>query len=176
VNGVSQVRYRRRDPTLGWDAGSTDISAVSDGAAVQPAVLATTPGRVVVLYRGFQDGQPRFMERSRTTDSPGVLAVPDPVASVAPARLFVRPNPVRAGHDVELRWSAAPPGPGATEPSAVEVFDLAGRRVASVDLRSQGGQLSGRLGAGLTRPWLAGVYFVRLRGASVPAQRLVVLR
>ena len=27
VNGVSQVRYRRRDPTLGWDASSTDITA-----------------------------------------------------------------------------------------------------------------------------------------------------
>jgi hypothetical protein len=176
VNGVSQVRYRRRDPTLGWDAGSTDISAVSDGAAVQPAVLATTPGRVVVLYRGFQNGQPRFMERSRTTDSPGVLAVPDPVASVAPARLSFRPNPVRAGHDLELRWSAAPPGPGPAEPAAVEVFDLAGRRVASVDLRSQGSQSSGRLDAGVTRPWSAGIYFVRLRGASAPAQRLVVLR
>ena len=174
VSGVSQVRYRRRDPTLGWDAGSTDISAVSDGAAVQPGVLASAPGRVTVLYRGFQANQPRFMERNRTTDSPGVLAVPASAALASPARLLIRPNPVRAGRDVELRWSAAPPmGPGS---AALDVYDLAGRRVATVELQAQGSQLTGRLGAGLTRPWLAGVYFVRLRGAPGPAQRLVVLR
>ena len=106
-----------------------------------------------------------------------MLAVPVPIAATSPTRLSIRPNPVRAGHDVELHWSAAPPpGSGPAAPAALEVYDLAGRRVATVDLQAQGTQLSGRLGSGLTRPWLAGVYFVRLRGASGPAQRLVVLR
>ena len=177
VNGVSQIRYRRRDPTLGWDASSTDITAVLDGAGVQPAVLATSPGSVIVLYRSFQGGAPRFMERCRLTDLPGVLAVPAPIAAIPPTLLSVRPNPVRAGHDVELHWSAAPPpGSDPAAPTALEVYDLAGRRVATVDLEAQGTRLSGRLGSGLTRTWLAGVYFVRLRGASGPAQRLVVLR
>lgn len=177
VNGVSQVRYRHRDPTLGWDASSTDITAVLDGAAVQPAVLATSPGNVIVVYCGFQGVEPRFMERCRLTDSPGVLAVPMSIAATSPTRLSVRPNPVHAGHDVELHWSAAPrPGSGPASPAALEIYDLTGRRVATVDLQAQGTQLSGRLGSSLTRPWLAGVYFLRLRGASGPAQRLVVLR
>ena len=58
----------------------------------------------------------------------------------------------------------------------MDVFDLAGRRVGSGALVAQGPFLRGRLGADVTRAWLAGVYFVRVRGASGPAQRLVVLR
>ena len=177
VSGVSQIRYRRRHPRFGWDANSTDVTALADGAAVQPAVLASSPGNVIVLYRSFPGGEPRFMERCRLTDSPEVLATPQPVAVALPSRPSIRPNPVRAGQEVGFYWGAAPgPAAGGTVTGVLEVYDLAGRRVAVVDLQPRGSQLHGRLGSGLTRPWLAGVYFVRPRGVPGPAQRLVVLR
>ncbi len=177
VSGVTQIRYRRRHPSMGWDANSTNVTEVVDGAAVLPAVLASWPGNPIVLYRSFPGGVPRFMERCRVTDSPGVLAAPQPVAVAPPSRLSIRPNPVRAGRDVEFRWGAAPgSAAGETVCGALDVYDLAGRRVAVVDLQPQGAQLHGRLGSALTRPWLAGVYFVRPRGAPGAAQRLVVLR
>jgi immune inhibitor A len=177
VSGVTQIRYRRRHPILGWDANSTDVTAVADGAAVKPAVLASSPGNVIVLYRSFPGGVPRFMERCRLTDSPAVLAAPQPIAVAPPSRLSIRPNPVRAGQEVEFYWGAAPElATVGTESGALEVYDLAGRRVAVVDLQPRGLQLHGHLGSGLTRPWLAGMYFVRPRGAPGRAQRLVVLR
>lgn len=177
VNGVTQIRYRRRHPSLGWDANSTDITALADGAAVQPALLASSPGNVIVLYRSFPGGAPRFMERCRLTDSPWVLAVPEPVAVAPPSRLSIRPNPARAGEEIEFCWGAAPEFAGGGAASeAVEVYDLAGRRVAVADFQPRGSTVRGRLGSGQTRSWLPGIYFVRPRGDLHPAQRLVVLR
>ena len=177
VSGITQIRYRRRHPRLGWDANATDVTVLADGAAVQPAVLASSPGNIIVLYRSFPGGVPRFMERCRLTDWPPILATPQPIAVELPSRLSIRPNPVRAGQEVEFRWGAAPqPANGATVFGTLEIYDLAGRRVAVVDLQPRGSQLHGRLGPGQTQPWQAGVYFVRLRGAPGPAQRLVVLR
>ena len=177
VNGVTQVRYRRRDPALGWDAFSTDVTPPDGNSAVQPSVLASSPGSVVVLYRGYDGGVPRFMERSRITDQPGVLAVAPAVAAPSPARLALVPNPVRAGRDVVVDWSPAPGAdPGSRAAAEVDVFDLAGRRVAVVTLEARGTSLRGRLEGSLTRPWLAGIYFLRPRGVVGPVQRLVVLR
>jgi hypothetical protein len=117
------------------------------------------------------------MERCRLTDSPAVLAAPQSVAVALPSRLSIRPNPVRAGQEVEFYWGTAMElTTDGTVPGALEVYDLAGRRVTAVDLQPRGSQLSGRLGSGQTQPWLAGVYFVRPRGVPGPAQRLVVLR
>jgi hypothetical protein len=91
-------------------------------------------------------------------------------------RLSIRPNPVQAGQEIEFRWGAAPGLAGETTRGALDVYDLGGRRVAVVDLEPQGSQLRGRIAADLTRPWQAGVYFVRPRGTRGLAQRLVVLR
>ncbi len=177
VSGVTQIRYRRRHPSLGWDAHGTDVTVMADGAAVQPAVLASSLGNVIVLYRSFPGGVPRFMERCRLTDSPDVLAAPQPDVVALPSRLSIRPNPARAGQEVEFTWGAAAElTHDGTASGALEVYDLAGRRVAVVGLQLRGSQLHGRLGPGQTRPWLAGMYFVRPRGAPGPAQRLVVLR
>ena len=177
VGGVAQIRYRRRHPTYGWDANSTDVTQVADGDAVQPAVLASSPGNLIVLYRTFPAGVPRFMERCRITDAPDVLAAPQTVVVTLPPRISIWPNPVHAGHDVEFTWGAAPGlSANGTVSGSLEVYDLAGRRVAVVDLQPGGAQLHGRLGSHVTRSWLAGMYFVRSRGASGPAQRLVVLR
>jgi M6 family metalloprotease-like protein len=205
VGGVAEVRYRRRQPALGWDAVSTDITSPGDGPALQPRLLASAPNAATVLYRGFQGSSPRFMERRRVNDDSPLVAVTDlPPVSSAP-RLFLRPNPARAGQEVEIRLPARPldgpvalrdgstaqwadaqhsnEGAGPGSPSTVlEVFDVAGRRVAAVSLAPQGAFLQGRLGAELTRRWPTGVYLLRAR-PGVPAaawagavQRLVILR
>lgn len=175
LSGTPQVRYRRRRPLAGWDAFSTDVSPSGGSAAYQPSVLPVSPGNVLVLYRALNGSMPRFMERGRLTDLPAIAAAPE-VETPAPVRAVILPNPVRAGQSVEILWSAgsAPAGNGAAD--AVDVFDLAGRRVATTRLVAQGPVLRSRLGSELTRSWLAGVYFARVRGASGPAQRLVVLR
>jgi immune inhibitor A len=177
VSGVSQVRYRRRHPTLGWDAISTDITLPETGPGAQPGLLSYSTGNVDVLYQGVLGGQPRFMVRSRVSDAPPTLAV----TSSAPggiASLAVLPNPAHAGESVEIRWSSAP-GPataGSASPGTLEVFDLLGRCLAVVPLEPRGAVLLAHLGSSLTRPWSSGVYFLRVRGDRGPAQRLVVLR
>jgi immune inhibitor A len=176
VNGVTQIRYRRRRPAQGWEAGSTDVTAVENGAATQPAVLPSASGNVLVLFRGYQGTSPRFMERQRLDDLPAILAVSGPAPPV-PTRGRSFPNPVRAGQAVELRWSPdAGRRAGGPTPDAFEIYDLGGRRIADVGLESDGPLLIGRLPSGLTRNWPAGVYFVRPRGSIGPAHRLVILR
>jgi immune inhibitor A len=173
VSGVPQVRYRRRRAGLSdWDAFSSDVSPAGS-AAYQPSALPVSPGNVLVLYRQLNGSMPRFMERSRLTDQPPLVAVPEAEAS-APARAVILPNPVRAGQPVEIVWPAA--ASGAAAGGIVDVFDLAGRRVGGGEIVAQGPFRRGRIGPDATRGWLAGVYFVRARGASGPAQRLVVLR
>ncbi len=173
VSGVTHIRYRRRHPRLGWDANSTDITQATAEAAVQPAVLASSPGNVTVLFRSYQGGTAHFMERRRLTDWRPPLAVPLTAALAVPSPISIRPNPALAGREVEFRWAAAP---GGTAAEALEIYDLAGRRVAVVELLPRGPESRGRLASGQTRPWVAGVYFVLPRGAHGPAQRLVVLR
>jgi M6 family metalloprotease-like protein len=175
VSGVTMIRYRRRRPDLRWDAFSTDVTSVADGAAVKPTALPSAPGEVTVLYRGYQAGSSRFMSRARTTDQPPPTAVDEPPAPLALApRGLVYPNPARVGAAIETRWS------GALAPAAgsgwLDVFDLMGRRVSSVALQSDGTWLRGRLAPDDTRRWAPGIYLVRPRRAGAPAQRLVVLR
>jgi hypothetical protein len=57
----------------------------------------------------------------------------------------------------------------------VDVFDIAGRRVATTATRVSGKQFSARFESDLTSTWSAGVYFVTLRGSRQSA-RFVVLR
>jgi len=171
VNGQSQVRYRRCHPSRGWDARSTDVTDIGTDMASQPRVFPAAPGQVTVLYRTFPGGVPHLMERRRVTDAPPALAVPL-VQSLPALAMELLPNPVRAGQEVRMTWS----DPAGTAAASLEVFDLAGRRVASVQAVAQGDALSARLPAGLTRSWAAGVYFVRPRGRAVTATRLVVLR
>ncbi len=171
VNGLSHVRYRRLHPVRGWDARSTDVSDLGTLSARQPEIFPTAPDQVAVVYRTAPAGVPRLMERRRVSDYPPALAVPPahpgPVAAVE-----LLPNPARAGEEVQLIWL----DPAGSVVTPFDVYDLAGRRVASVEALSQGPALRGRLPAGLTRAWAAGMYFVRPRDRAVPATRLVVLR
>jgi hypothetical protein len=145
-------------------------------AVVKAPAGATTPP-VTILYRSCPEGVPRFMERCRLTNSPAVLAAPQSILLALSSRLSIRPNPVRADQDIESCWSAAPgfEADGSVS-GALEVHDLAWRRVAVADLQPRGSQLHGRLGSGRTWPSLAGVYSVRPCGAPDPGQRIVVLR
>jgi hypothetical protein len=174
VNGVAQVRYRRCRPDGRWDASSTDVSDLASGDAIRPCALPSAPGDVTVIYTNYSGGVSRFMERLRTSDQPPATAVDDYVPPPPAAfRGVVYPNPARVGMAVETRWSAAEAGPG---PGTLDVFDLLGRRVASLPLVSDGAWLRARIGADATRRWAPGIYLVRPRQTGATAQRLVVLR
>ena len=58
----------------------------------------------------------------------------------------------------------------------IEVFDLAGRRVARAILAGPPGARRARLDASETVSWPAGIYLVRALPGRVAAQRVVVLR
>ena len=80
-------------------------------------------------------------------------------------RVEVAPNPARG----EVRISAESRGP-------MEIFDLTGRRVASLSPNAARGSLfrwDRREEGGALGP--AGIYFCRPRGESGPAARLVIL-
>ncbi len=190
VAGVTQIGYGRYRTTLGWDAASTDLTTAADGSSYQPRLVATSPGNVTVLYLGYAQGTPHLMERCRLSDAPPVAAVASPSPPSVRPGVLVRPNPVRAGQSVEIRVpgaggrlaaekdaSASAASRGAGPAAALEVFDLAGRRVARVPLAEDGSSLRARLGSDLTARWPTGVYLLRVRaaGETPPAQRLVVL-
>jgi hypothetical protein len=87
----------------------------------------------------------------------------------------VTPTPMRH----QVRIVAAPEDPAAAEPERIEIFDLAGRRVAGLarhpgtaGLVSAGFAWDGRDESG--RPVPAGLYFGRSPGASAAARILVV--
>jgi len=180
IQQASQIRYKRWRPDRGWDQRSTEVTLPSMGNAQRPGVAPLSPGVVSILYAGYPDGQPHFMERRRISDQPGALdvTIPPPVA----ARLVLGPNPLRAGQPLSMIWAGNAPGSGAM----VEFFDLSGRLVATAPL-TPGASVSGPsapgdtgfggwLGPSVSGGWPSGVYFGRVRGSRQPATRLVFLR
>ena len=169
--GVQQVRYKRWQPNRGWDYASTEVTLVSDGPTARPAVVPASPGEVSVLYLGFPGGVTQQLERRRRLQVVAVAA-PEPIRPVPALAFRLGPNPLRAGAPLVLR-AAADPGSSA---QVVDLFDLAGRRVASVPLVSRGDEAFAELPGETTRGWHSGVYFARLRGRDLRAVRLVVIR
>ena len=168
---MPQVFYKRWRPGLGWDAASTELTQPSDGSSSQPVVLPVMPGRVSVLYVAYPQLEARMMERERALEPvPIVLAAPS-VEMAPPAGLDVGPNPLRAGQTLEFRLAAAGGAPG-----RVEVFDVAGRRVAEAPLVTNGAVLLGRLDGDHTRTLGAGLYFARVRDRGGAEARFVVVR
>lgn len=170
-SGITQIRYRRMSPGEGWDLNSTEISLPSDGTAKRPVVFPRPEGDVSVGYTLYPvTGDPQLMIRHRvlngTPESPTTSV---PFASSS--GIHIGPNPLRAGGVLRIEWSgvvASPPGP-------VEVFDIAGRRVASLPWSSSGTGWSARADGALTRSWATGVYFART-GATGASTRIVVIR
>ncbi|MBI1799561.1 MAG: M6 family metalloprotease domain-containing protein [Candidatus Eisenbacteria bacterium] len=170
VSGSQEIRYRRWTLDRGWDAVSTEVSRLSDGIAHLPRLAPTSPGNVTVLLTGYPAGQPRFMTRDRWLDGiPQVAAAPPP-AAFRPG-IVLGPNPLRAGEAFELAWSGVP----SAEPALADLYDLAGRRIATFVLAGVGSTRGTRVGASITAGWTGGLYFVRVRGTGAVA-RLVVIR
>lgn len=169
--GVQQVRYLRRQPSDGWDYGSTEVTPTSDGPAARPTVVPLSSGQVSVLYLGFPGGTTQLLERRRVLVGP-VLAAPEPPRPGRPLAFRLGPNPLRAGSPLVLRTAVEP---GSSD-QVVDLYDLAGRRVASVSLVSRGDEAVAELSGEATRRWHSGVYFARLRDRDVRAARLVVIR
>ena len=171
ISGVNQIRYLPNRPGRGWDARSTEVTSLADGTAQRAVALATAPGSVTVIYTGYPDGQPHFMERRRLTDTSGPLAVEGPPPLVLEG-LRIGPNPLRAGQALRVSWA----GRAIETQPAVEFFDLAGRRLASLALVPTAPGFGGALSPAITTPWPSGIYFARVRGSSENATRIVFLR
>lgn len=171
VGGSTQIYYKRWRPAWGWDFSGTEISSAQDGSASAPLVLARSAGDVSVLFTGYGDTGQRFMERRRQLDIGPPQAAPL-AASVASGPLSLRPNPLRAGQELELDWAGSAPGP---QPVA-ELYDIAGRRVSSAVLERRGDGWRARFSGVVTSRLSTGIYFVLPRAAGAAAQRLVILR
>jgi hypothetical protein len=170
VAGVDQVRYKRRHPSRGWDARSTEITPLAEGGTASASVFARSPGEVSIVYTGYTTTGTRFMERRRLTDSPVSLDAPPPAGRTGPS-FRIGPNPLRAGRPIVMRIEAA-----RTTARLVDFFDLSGRRIATAPLEGEGSERHARLSGLVTSGWPAGVYFARLREPSGDTARLVVLR
>jgi hypothetical protein len=66
-------------------------------------------------------------------------------------------------------------GEGADPIEWVDVYDLSGRRVASLRARDAGTRFTATLDESVSSGWPGGVYFARPRGTAVTA-RFVLLR
>ncbi len=164
-----EIHYKRWRPGYGWDFRSANLSYGVRGGAAEPVVIPTSHDVVTVAFTGFPDGRPRFMIRRRL--EPGaVLDVPLAFEIPRSISLSAGPNPLRAGETLVL--SAA----GAVSEPWVDIFDLAGRRVTSVELHRDGDRWRAQMAPADTRQCPAGVYFARIRATSGPGQRWVMLR
>lgn len=159
-----QVRYRRFVPGRGWDFRSTDVSDPAQGHASRAALLAASPGVVSVLYSSFDGTGDRQFSRRRRAEGGLVARVPPGFRETI--RLAAGPNPLFAGQPLVVRGAALAPA------ARVELFDAAGRRLATTLADAAGGRAE--FGRAVTRSLPAGLYFVRA-GRDARA-RLVVVR
>ena len=169
-NAPSSIpNYRLWSPSHGWDFGGTEIPAVLGATGILPTVLPRAPGDVSVLYLREQVEDLQLVERARLLDdTPPITAVPDVPASALDPGWRLAPNPLRAGSRLLLSEPAAADG-------RFEIFDLAGRRVASVDAHAEAGTARAEVDAAVTARWAGGIYFARLSGRR-ESHRFVVLR
>ncbi len=168
VESRVEARYRRWHPDRGWDAAGTLINDGIGGDALQPMVLPRGPLDVSVAFVGYPALDARFMVRTRT-DGTVLLDAPEAV-DAEPVRGHAGPNPLIRGRALDLRWSAA-----AVADPAVDLYDLAGRRLATLALEREGDLWRARATPAITREWQPGVYFARPRTPGLPAVRWIVL-
>lgn len=166
--GVQQMRYKHWVAGRGWDYASTEITLAADGLVARPTLVPRGSSDVSAIFIGFPGGRTALLERRRFIASEAV-AVFDPPREIVRG-LRIGPNPLAAGAALTLRWPA-----GGTPPSAVDFYDVAGRRVASASLSDRGAGTT-ELPGSTTAGWKSGVYFAHLRGRPEPPARLVVIR
>ena len=172
---------------LGGEVRGTPALCDCDGDGKSEIVLADWDGNLYMwdynapFSPGGPPPWPQFHHDARHTgyyNAPITLDTP-PVAEVAPAQLELaapEPNPARTG----ARIGYAIPASQAGQRYDISVFDLAGRRVATV---AQGVAKSGRFSASWNMRDAGGghvsggVYFVRIAiGREARAHKLVVLQ
>jgi immune inhibitor A len=168
--GIAEVRYLQSRPGVGWDAVSTRVTDVQDGTASRPVALPASDREVAIAYNQFTDDGTRIRMRRRVVGATALTAA----VPIEPTGTFLRcgPNPLRAGAPLELIWN----GVGPVERPRVELFDLAGRRVAEAPLIPAGRGWRAHLSGERTRALAAGVLFARVPGAPQATVRLVVVR
>lgn len=159
------VRYKLHTPQRGWDVVGADLCPAGEGAT-RPMVLPHGPGDVTVLQIGESNDQFSLVERRRMMGTNGTTSVP--VAIALDGTLRAGPNPLRAGGTLRVSGSVS------GEPDRLEVYDLAGRRVASVPTIFSARGFTATLDAGLTSRWADGVYFARLRGQPRSVRFVVI--
>ena len=169
--GVSQIRYKRRQLHRGWDSRSTEVTDRESGIASRPHAFPVEGGNLRVAYIGYPDGRAHFMVRSRQLGEVPLTAVAG-LPSAPTLELVLGPNPLPVGQPLTISWAGVAGG----TPPLVDVYDVLGRRTAALHLERSGERWLGRVSAELTRRWSSGVYFARLRESSARAHRLVVIR
>jgi len=143
------------------------ILAPAGEGALQPAILPHGPTNVTVLESAQIAGDFGLVEQRRVRGTNPASEAPLPV--LPGLALQIGPNPLRAGTPLHVNGRI----PEVT--GWLDVFDLAGRRVAAVPTTVAGGTFSATVDAQLTARWSSGVYFARPRGIDRSA-RFVVIR
>jgi len=168
--GVPQLRYKHRSPDRGWDYSSTEVTMVAEGSMARPTLVTGLDHEVSVLYFRGAGGELHPMERRRYSPV-GILAAPPPPPLPDRFELRARPNPLRAGGTLSFRLASGPGAPA----DVLEIYDVAGRRVATAPFLDDSGVRRAEIPGSVTRAWESGVYFARIRDRNTTSTRLVVL-
>lgn len=169
ASGSSQILYKEWRSNGGWDIGSTEMTRVGDATATRPVFLPLRPGAGTVLYVAYPAAGPALFERDRGLWQQPLAAVPE-AAPDAHGEFRAGPNPLCAGKPLLVRLEGRAP-----LERRLDVYDLAGRRVATAELHAQNGVWSAEIPASTTESWPNGMYFARAAGGRIAA-RVVVVR
>lgn len=168
---AAEIRYLRGSLAEGWDAVPTRVDPAASGSATHPQLLPASKDELNVAFLEYLPDGPRAMIRRRFLgDAGGLSSVASPPARVD-GRLRAGPNPLRAGRPLSL-WYGAAHLPGRP---VVEIFDLAGRRLAETPLFEGADGFTATVPASATRLWTTGVCFARVAGAPLETVRLIVI-
>jgi hypothetical protein len=135
---------------------------------IQPIVVPHHLSDITVMFFSPRGDEFTLVERRRLLGSSATTGVDAPVSRDLPG-IEIRPNPLTRGSRLQLSGTAP------ADAEWLDVFDLAGRRVAAVHARRSADRFEADLDPSLSRGWSDGVYFVRLRGTHSVA-RFALLR
>ncbi|HEY2955512.1 MAG TPA: T9SS type A sorting domain-containing protein [Candidatus Eisenbacteria bacterium] len=149
-------------PKAGWQDGGRPICS-AEGDRSAPALVASGSGAIVVWQDGRQDRGDIYAQRISGDPPVGVDSDAPPLLGLGGAH----PNPARG-----MVWARFTLAGGA--PAALELFDLAGRRVLS---REVGGLGPGahRVGLSPASPLAPGLYTLRLRAGDRSISKPVIV-
>ncbi len=160
------------DGTVLWGAGGMPVCSAAGSQVLGSAVSDGARGIIAAWADGRSGGGDIYAQRVDQDGNPGTADVPG-THGAAPAFALepVRPNPARSGSALTVRFALA-----GDAPAALELLDVAGRRVAAREVGSLGaGPHALDLGEGARLA--PGLYLVRLtQGANARVTRVAVIR